>query len=77
MPIDSATDLEKISGVSFRIAISHYFCELATNNLMNKKYGLAKTYLKKALEESKKKWYLKELAEIIGTDRLVARLQKR
>ena len=51
--IDSASDLEKISGVSFRIAISHYFCELATNNLMNKKYGLARTYLKKALEESK------------------------
>ena len=51
--INSASDLEKISGVSFRIAISHYFCELATNNLMNKKYGLARTYLKKALEESK------------------------
>ena len=51
--IDSASDLEKISGVSFRIPISHYFCELATNNLMNKKYGLAKTYLKKSLEESK------------------------
>ena len=51
--IDSASDLERISGVSFRIAISHYFCELATNNLMNKKYGLARTYLKKALEESK------------------------
>ncbi len=29
--------LEKISGVSFRIAISHYFCELATNNLNEQK----------------------------------------
>ncbi|MBT3918407.1 MAG: lipopolysaccharide assembly protein LapB [Nitrosomonadales bacterium] len=51
--IESASNLEKTSGVSFRIPISHYFCELATNNLMNKKYGMAKTYLKKSLEESK------------------------
>jgi len=51
--IESASNLEKTSGVSFRIPISHYFCELATNNLMNKKYGMAKIYLKKSLEESK------------------------
>ena len=51
--IESASNLEKTSGVSFRIPISHYFCELATNHLMNKKYGMAKTYLKKSLEESK------------------------
>ena len=51
--IESASNLEKASGVSFRIPISHYFCELATNHLMNKKYGMAKTYLKKSLEESK------------------------
>jgi len=51
--IESASELEKISGVSFRVAISHFYCELATNNLMNKKYGLAKTYLKKSLDESK------------------------
>ncbi len=51
--IESASDLEKISGVSFRISISHYFCELATSNLMNKKYALAKTNLKKSLEEYK------------------------
>ena len=51
--IESASNLEKTSGVSFRIPISHYFCELATNHLMNKKYGMAKIYLKKSLEESK------------------------
>jgi lipopolysaccharide biosynthesis regulator YciM len=51
--IESASDLEKISGVSFRISISHYYCELATNKLMNKEYGLAKTYLKKSLDEYK------------------------
>jgi len=51
--IESASNFEKTSGVSFRIPISHYFCELATNHLMNKKYGMAKTYLKKSLEESK------------------------
>tara|TARA_B100000767_G_C19774707_1_gene541909 strand:- start:3406 stop:4581 length:1176 start_codon:yes stop_codon:yes gene_type:complete len=51
--IEKATELEKISGVSFRIAISHYLCEMAVSQILNKKYTLAKKTLNKALEESK------------------------
>ena len=51
--IETATELEKISGVSFRISISHYFCEIAVNQILNKKYVLAKKTLNGALEESK------------------------
>ena len=51
--IKTATELEKISGVSFRISISHYFCEIAVNQILNKKNILAKKSLNQALEESK------------------------
>jgi len=50
--VETATELEKISGVSFRISISHYFCEIAVNQILNKKYTLAKKSLNQALEES-------------------------
>ena len=52
--INTASELEKNSGVSFRVAISHYHCEVATSYVMNKKYEQAKKSLQKALEESKK-----------------------
>ena len=51
--IKTATELEKVSGVSFRISISHFFCEIAVNQIQNKKYILAKKSLAQALEESK------------------------
>ena len=51
--IKTATELEKVSGVSFRISISHFFCEIAVNQIQNKKYTLAKKSLAQALEESK------------------------
>lgn len=51
--IDAALELEKNSGVSFRIPISHYHCEVATTLIMDKKYDLAKISLNKALNESK------------------------
>ena len=51
--IEKASELEKVSGVSFRISISHYLCEIAVNQILNKKYNLAKKTLDKALEESK------------------------
>mgnify|MGYP006083752179 FL=1 len=51
--IEKATELEKVSGVSFRISISHYLCEIAVSQILNKKYILAKKTLNKALEESK------------------------
>ena len=50
--VETATELEKISGVSFRVSISHYFCEIAVSQILNKKYSLAKKSLNKALEES-------------------------
>jgi lipopolysaccharide biosynthesis regulator YciM len=52
--VETATELEKISGVSFRIPISHFFCEIAVTQILNKKYTLAKKSLERALEESKK-----------------------
>ena len=51
--IETATELEKISGISFRVSISHYFCEIAVTQILNKKYELAKKSLHQALEESK------------------------
>ena len=51
--ITTASELEKNSGVSFRVAISHYHCEVATTHVMNKKYEQAKKSLQKALQESK------------------------
>jgi len=50
--VETATELEKISGVSFRISVSHYFCEIAVNQILSKKYTLAKKSLNRALEES-------------------------
>ena len=49
--VETATELEKISGVSFRVSISHYYCEIAVNQILNKKYLLAKKSLNQALEE--------------------------
>ena len=50
--VETATELEKISGVSFRISVSHYFCEIAVNQILSKNYTLAKKSLNRALEES-------------------------
>ena len=50
--VETATELEKISGVSFRVSISHYFCEIAVSQILNKRYSLAKKSLNNALEES-------------------------
>jgi lipopolysaccharide biosynthesis regulator YciM len=50
--VETATELEKISGVSFRISVSHYYCEIAVNQILNKNYTLAKKALNRALEES-------------------------
>ena len=51
--VETATELEKVSGVSFRVSISHFYCEIAVNEILNKKYSLAKKSLAQALEESK------------------------
>tara|TARA_B100000795_G_C22798455_1_gene440585 strand:+ start:1133 stop:2308 length:1176 start_codon:yes stop_codon:yes gene_type:complete len=50
--IKTATELEKVSGVSFRVSISHYYCEIAVSQILNKKYTLAKKSLSQALNES-------------------------
>jgi len=51
--IQIALELEKNSGISFRKAISHFYCELATELLIEKKYIEAKELLDKALNEHK------------------------
>ena len=50
--IKTATELEKVSGVSFRVSISHYYCEIAVSQILNKKYTLAKKSSSQALNES-------------------------
>ena len=39
--------------MSFRVSISHFFCEIAVNQILNKKYILANKSLARALGESK------------------------
>ena len=31
--VETATELEKVSGVSFRVSISHFYCEIAVNDI--------------------------------------------
>ncbi len=51
--IETATQLEKISGVSFRDNISQFYCEIAVIFILEKKNALAKDTLMKALDEYK------------------------
>jgi len=51
--IETATQLEKISGVSFRDNISQFYCEIAVIFILEKKNALAKDSLMKALDEYK------------------------
>ena len=51
--ITIATKLEKISGVSFRENISHFYCEIAVVHMLEKNINEANESLKKALNEYK------------------------
>ncbi len=52
--ISMATKLEKESGVSFRLEISHYFCEIALDAILDKDNKSAIKYLNEALNARKK-----------------------
>ena len=51
--IATATELEKISGISFRENISHFYCEIAVIYMLEKKNSDANQALFKALNEYK------------------------
>ena len=51
--IKMAEQLEKISGVSFRKEISHYFCEIATSMILSKNLSQAKKSLLLAIDKHK------------------------
>ena len=52
--IEIATELERLSGVSFRIQIAQYYCELAMNGIIAQKLETARDELHKALDANKK-----------------------
>ena len=52
--IESATELERLSGVSFRIQIAQYYCELAMNNIIAQQGDAARVHLQSALDANKK-----------------------
>lgn len=51
--IKAATELEQLSGVPFRLEISHYYCEKAINAKLNNDFNTAKTELENALDANK------------------------
>ena len=54
MAIDTAIELERLSGVPFRIAIAQYHCELAMNAMIDQQADLARLHLANALDANKK-----------------------
>ena len=51
--IETATELERLSGISFRIQIAQYYCELAMNDIIAQKLDAARNQLHKALDANK------------------------
>ena len=51
--IGTATELERLSGVSFRIQIAQYYCELAMNDIIAQNYDTARNQLALALDANK------------------------
>ena len=51
--IASATELERLSGVPFRIEVGQYYCELAMNNIIAQQPDKARHYLNLALDANK------------------------
>lgn len=51
--IKVATELERMSGVPFRVEISHYYCELAIVAKLAQNNALAKQYLTQAIDANK------------------------
>ena len=51
--IATATELERLSGVPFRIEIAQYYCELAMNDIIAQRQDAARNYLSLALDANK------------------------
>lgn len=51
--IETATELERLSGIPFRKEIAQYYCELAMNDIIADQYDSAKELLAKALNANK------------------------
>ena len=51
--IATATELERLSGVPFRIEIAQYYCELAMNDIIAQRQDAARHYLNLALDANK------------------------
>ena len=51
--IATATELERLSGVPFRIEIAQYYCELAMNDIIAQRQDAARNYLSMALDANK------------------------
>lgn len=52
--IETATELERLSGVPFRQEIAQYYCELAMNDIIAQQADSARTHLQSALDANKK-----------------------
>jgi lipopolysaccharide assembly protein B len=51
--IATATELERLSGVPFRVEIAQYYCELAMNDIIAQHQDAARNYLNLALDANK------------------------
>ena len=51
--IETAIELERLSGVTFRTQIAQYYCELAMNDIIAQKLDAARSHLHKALDSNK------------------------
>jgi lipopolysaccharide assembly protein B len=51
--IETATELERLSGVPFRREIAQYYCELAMNDMIAQKQDAARNHLHEALDANK------------------------
>ena len=51
--IETAIELERLSGVTFRTQIAQYYCELAMNDIIAQKLDAARSQLHKALDSNK------------------------
>ena len=51
--IATATELERLSGVPFRIEIAQYYCELAMNDIIAQRHDAARNYLSMSLDANK------------------------
>lgn len=51
--IEAATELERISGVPFRLEIAQYYCELGMNEMIAQRHDAARNWLHQALDANK------------------------